>query len=66
MTPTYPGNLWIPPFIGIDHVLTRNCTATAVGTAVPPGSDNAESLPPFKCRGAVPRDWARSMWATTV
>jgi endonuclease/exonuclease/phosphatase (EEP) superfamily protein YafD len=40
ITPTYPGDMWIPPVIAIDHVLTRNCFATSVKTAALPGSDH--------------------------
>jgi endonuclease/exonuclease/phosphatase (EEP) superfamily protein YafD len=40
MTPTYPGDLWLPPLLGIDHVLTRNCSATSVRTMSLPGSDH--------------------------
>jgi endonuclease/exonuclease/phosphatase (EEP) superfamily protein YafD len=38
--PTYPGNVWAPPLIAIDHVLTHGCTATAVRAATLPGSDH--------------------------
>jgi endonuclease/exonuclease/phosphatase (EEP) superfamily protein YafD len=38
--PTYPGNSRLPPLIVIDHVLTRNCTATSLGTLKLPRSDH--------------------------
>jgi endonuclease/exonuclease/phosphatase (EEP) superfamily protein YafD len=40
IVPTYPGNVWVPPLIAIDHVLTRECTPTAVRAAKLPGSDH--------------------------
>lgn len=40
ITRTYPGNMPVPPLIAIDHVLTRQCTATAVETVPLPGSDH--------------------------
>jgi endonuclease/exonuclease/phosphatase (EEP) superfamily protein YafD len=38
--PTFPGNSRLPPLIVIDHVLTRNCTATSLRTLKVPGSDH--------------------------
>jgi endonuclease/exonuclease/phosphatase (EEP) superfamily protein YafD len=38
--PTYPANAKVPPFMGIDHVLTARCTATSTATVVLPGSDH--------------------------
>jgi endonuclease/exonuclease/phosphatase (EEP) superfamily protein YafD len=38
--PTYPGNSRLPPLIVIDHILTRNCTATSLRTLKVPGSDH--------------------------
>ena len=38
--PTFPGNSRLPPLIVIDHVLTRNCTATSLRTLTVPGSDH--------------------------
>jgi endonuclease/exonuclease/phosphatase (EEP) superfamily protein YafD len=38
--PTYPGDLRIPPVVAIDHILTRNCTATSLHTIEIPGSDH--------------------------
>jgi endonuclease/exonuclease/phosphatase (EEP) superfamily protein YafD len=32
--------LRLPPFVAIDHVLTRNCTATSLRTLKIPGSDH--------------------------
>jgi endonuclease/exonuclease/phosphatase (EEP) superfamily protein YafD len=37
---TYPANAKVPPFMGIDHVLTNRCTATSVETVALPGSDH--------------------------
>jgi endonuclease/exonuclease/phosphatase (EEP) superfamily protein YafD len=38
--PTFPANSRLPPYIAIDHVLTRNCTATSLRTMEVPGSDH--------------------------
>jgi len=38
--PTFPADSRLPPFIAIDHVLTRNCTATSQRTVEIPGSDH--------------------------
>ena len=38
--PTFPANSLLPPLIAIDHVLTRNCTATSLRTLKVPGSDH--------------------------
>jgi endonuclease/exonuclease/phosphatase (EEP) superfamily protein YafD len=51
MTVTYPGNVWVPPFIAIDHVLTFRCTATSVKTVRLPGSDHRAVVAPVE----VPR-----------
>jgi endonuclease/exonuclease/phosphatase (EEP) superfamily protein YafD len=37
---TYPANTVVPPLIGIDHVLTHDCTAGSVTTVPVPGSDH--------------------------
>jgi endonuclease/exonuclease/phosphatase (EEP) superfamily protein YafD len=37
---TYPANAKVPPFMGIDHVLTNRCTATSAETVALPGSDH--------------------------
>lgn len=37
---TYPANSKVPPFMGIDHVLTARCTATSTATVALPGSDH--------------------------
>jgi endonuclease/exonuclease/phosphatase (EEP) superfamily protein YafD len=42
--PTYPSNRWFPPFITIDHVLTRNSAAKSVRTVDIPGSDHRALL----------------------
>lgn len=38
--PTFPADWRLPPFIAIDHVLTRGCTATSLRTIEIPGSDH--------------------------
>jgi endonuclease/exonuclease/phosphatase (EEP) superfamily protein YafD len=38
--PTFPADSRLPPFVAIDHVLTRNCTATSLRTLKIPGSDH--------------------------
>jgi endonuclease/exonuclease/phosphatase (EEP) superfamily protein YafD len=38
--PTYPYGSWIPPLLGIDHILIRNCMASAVKSVPLPGSDH--------------------------
>jgi len=42
--PTFPSNRWYPPVITIDHVLTRNATASSVRTIEVPGSDHRALL----------------------
>lgn len=37
---TYPGRGNRPPLLGIDHVLTKNCSAATAGTVVVPGTDH--------------------------
>jgi endonuclease/exonuclease/phosphatase (EEP) superfamily protein YafD len=37
---TYPENYIIPPLLGIDHVLLRNCSASAAQSIPLPGSDH--------------------------
>ena len=37
---TFPGGRRIPPAIGSDHVLVRNCVATSARTVGLPGSDH--------------------------
>ncbi|MGY4712367.1 endonuclease/exonuclease/phosphatase family protein [Mycolicibacterium sp. CBM1] len=43
-SPTFPSNEFYPPLITIDHVLTRNATATSVRTITVPGSDHRALL----------------------
>jgi endonuclease/exonuclease/phosphatase (EEP) superfamily protein YafD len=50
-TPTYPGDTWFGPLIGIDHVLTRNAVATSADSLTIPGSDHRALL----VRIAIPR-----------
>lgn len=38
--PTFPADSRLPPFVAIDHILTRNCTATSLRTLKIPGSDH--------------------------
>jgi endonuclease/exonuclease/phosphatase (EEP) superfamily protein YafD len=38
--PTFPADSRLPPFIAIDHILTRSCTATSLRTMKIPGSDH--------------------------
>jgi len=40
IVPTFPAGWRLPPFIAIDHVLTRSCTATSLCTITLPGSDH--------------------------
>jgi endonuclease/exonuclease/phosphatase (EEP) superfamily protein YafD len=40
ITATYPANKPTPPLLAVDHVLTRQCDATAVETVTLPGSDH--------------------------
>ncbi|CAN3126786.1 endonuclease/exonuclease/phosphatase family protein [Mycobacterium sp. smrl_JER01] len=37
---TYPGRGMRPPLIGIDHILTKNCSAAIAQTVVVPGADH--------------------------
>jgi endonuclease/exonuclease/phosphatase (EEP) superfamily protein YafD len=41
---TYPSNRRFPPIIGIDHVLTRNCTAVSMRTVAIAGTDHRALL----------------------
>ena len=38
--PTFPADSRLPPFIAIDHLLTRSCTATSLRTIKIAGSDH--------------------------
>ena len=40
MTATFPADVLLPSFLGIDHILTYECTATSVHTLTVPGSDH--------------------------
>jgi endonuclease/exonuclease/phosphatase (EEP) superfamily protein YafD len=40
LTRSFPSRPWYGPVFGIDHVLVRNCTATAAHTVPLPGSDH--------------------------
>lgn len=50
--PTFPSRTWHPPWITIDHVLTRQATATAIRTVYISGSDHRALLATV----AVPAD----------
>jgi endonuclease/exonuclease/phosphatase (EEP) superfamily protein YafD len=41
---TYPADIRIPPFMGIDHILTRDCTAVATSTVQVKASDHRALL----------------------
>lgn len=49
---TFPSNKRVPPFMGLDHVLTRNATAVATETIAVPGTDHRALLATVQ----VPRD----------
>lgn len=38
--PTFPADSRLPPYLAIDHILTRRCTGTSVRTLTVPGSDH--------------------------
>ena len=38
--PTFPADWHLPPFLVLDHILTRSCTATSLRTIMLPGSDH--------------------------
>jgi endonuclease/exonuclease/phosphatase (EEP) superfamily protein YafD len=38
--PTFPADSRLPPFIAIDHILTRSCAATSLRTIKITGSDH--------------------------
>lgn len=42
--PTFPSRHWFPPLITIDHVLTRNASASSLKTVKVPGSDHMALL----------------------
>jgi endonuclease/exonuclease/phosphatase (EEP) superfamily protein YafD len=49
---TFPSNRRVPPFMGLDHVLTRNATAVSTTTVTVPGTDHRALLATVQ----VPRD----------
>jgi endonuclease/exonuclease/phosphatase (EEP) superfamily protein YafD len=53
--PTFPADSRLPPFIAIDHILTRHCTATSLRTLKIPGSDHRGLV----VKIAIPRSSAR-------
>jgi endonuclease/exonuclease/phosphatase (EEP) superfamily protein YafD len=53
--PTFPADSRLPPFVAIDHVLTRNCTATSLRALKIPGSDHRGLVVTI----AIPRSPAR-------
>jgi endonuclease/exonuclease/phosphatase (EEP) superfamily protein YafD len=52
---TFPAASRLPPFLAIDHILTRNCTATSLCTVKIPGSDHRGLVVTI----AIPRSSAR-------
>jgi endonuclease/exonuclease/phosphatase (EEP) superfamily protein YafD len=42
--PTFPSNIWFPPLLTIDHVLTRQAAASSIRTVEVPGSDHRSLL----------------------
>jgi endonuclease/exonuclease/phosphatase (EEP) superfamily protein YafD len=40
IAPTFPAGRRLPPFLALDHILTRGCTATSLRTIMLPGSDH--------------------------
>ena len=40
MTRSFPSRRWVPPLLGIDHILVYNCAATSARTVSIPGSDH--------------------------
>ena len=46
--PTFPSNKPFPPLITIDHVLTRNASASSIKTVELPGSDHRSLLATIK------------------
>jgi endonuclease/exonuclease/phosphatase (EEP) superfamily protein YafD len=54
--PTFPADLRLPPLFVIDHILTRNCTATSLRTLTIPGSDHRSLVATI----SIPRSSARS------
>jgi endonuclease/exonuclease/phosphatase (EEP) superfamily protein YafD len=44
MTRSYPADSTIPPLLGIDHILIRDCTASSATTVPLPGSDHRALL----------------------
>jgi endonuclease/exonuclease/phosphatase (EEP) superfamily protein YafD len=55
LRPTFPADSRVPPFVAIDHILTRNCTATSLRTLKIPGSDHRGLVATI----SIPRSSAR-------
>jgi endonuclease/exonuclease/phosphatase (EEP) superfamily protein YafD len=53
--PTFPADSRLPPFVAIDHILTRNCTATSLRTLKIRGSDHRGLVATI----SIPRSSAR-------
>ncbi|OBG86499.1 endonuclease [Mycobacterium sp. E802] len=53
---TFPADSWLPPFLAIDHVLTRHCTATSLQTIEIPGSDHRGLLSTVMIPKSPPSD----------
>jgi endonuclease/exonuclease/phosphatase (EEP) superfamily protein YafD len=48
--PTFPADMWLPPLITIDHILTRNAAAASIRTVSIKGSDHRALLATVRVR----------------
>jgi len=48
--PTFPADMWLPPLITIDHMLTRNAAAASIRTVNVKGSDHRALLATIRVR----------------
>ncbi len=53
--PTFPADSRLPPWAVIDHILTRNCTATSLRTLKIPGSDHRGLVATLSISGSPAR-----------
>jgi endonuclease/exonuclease/phosphatase (EEP) superfamily protein YafD len=53
--PTFPANSRLPPLVVIDHILTRNCTATSLRTLKISGSDHRGLVATIAIPSSSPR-----------
>jgi endonuclease/exonuclease/phosphatase (EEP) superfamily protein YafD len=53
--PTFPANSRLPPLVVIDHILTRNCTATSLRTLKISGSDHRGLVATIEIPSSSPR-----------